>query len=109
MSEWKKSSYSNPTGCCVEWRKSSYSSTGGCVEWRTASYSADQGNCLEWRTSSYSMGNGDCIEVAPGVRVRDSKLGDASPELAFPAAAWAAFTAGLRRQLCGCCGMTRPR
>lgn len=49
----------------------------------------------EWIKSSYS-GATNCVEVAAGVRVRDSRLGDVSPVLAFPAAAWAAFTGALR-------------
>ena len=82
MSEWKKSSYSAANGACLEWRRSSYSFSNG--------------NCLEWRKSSFSNPNGECVEVAAGVQVRDSRLGDASPVLSFPAAAWAAFTGGLR-------------
>jgi Domain of unknown function (DUF397) len=52
-----------------------------------------------WHKSSYSNGaqNG-CVEVgtAPGlVGVQDSKLGEASPILAFSRRAWAAFLADL--------------
>ncbi|WP_327682917.1 DUF397 domain-containing protein [Streptomyces sp. NBC_00467] len=55
----------------------------------------------EWRKSSYSGGEGgNCLEVAdstPGVvPVRDSK-NNGGPELAFGAAAWSAFVAGLKR------------
>jgi hypothetical protein len=49
-----------------------------------------------WRKSSYSFSNGQCAEVGQDgavVGVRDSKDPD-GPVLAFPAAAWAAFTAG---------------
>ncbi len=53
-------------------------------------------NGLSWRKSSYSNGDGgDCVEVSddvPGVvPVRDSKLADMGPVLAFPAAAWTSF------------------
>lgn len=67
------------------WCKSSYSNSEG-------------GNCLEvalsWHKSSYcNSERGDCVEVASCpdvVHVRDSKRAD-SPELVFPAGAWAAF------------------
>lgn len=53
-----------------------------------------------WRRSSYSQGADNCVEVTdrvPGwVGVRDSKLGSASPILAFTEAEWAAFIAGVR-------------
>ncbi|WP_079132785.1 DUF397 domain-containing protein [Streptomyces nanshensis] len=70
------------------WFKSSYSNTEG-------------GNCLEvaltWRKSSRSNSEGgNCVEVATcpcTVHVRDSKQGDAGPQLAFPADAWSAFLA----------------
>lgn len=53
-----------------------------------------------WRKSSYSnQEGGDCVEVAddfPGiVPVRDSKDSE-GPVLVFPAAAWAAFIAGIK-------------
>ncbi|MFF4028528.1 DUF397 domain-containing protein [Streptomyces sviceus] len=49
-----------------------------------------------WRKSSYSNGDGgNCVEVAAGVPdlvpVRDSKLGNDSPVLAFPADTWTHF------------------
>ncbi|MFV2083091.1 DUF397 domain-containing protein [Micromonospora sp. LOL_021] len=51
-----------------------------------------------WRTSSYSGGNGNCVEVTDNlsgvVAVRDSK-DRTGPALAFPPAAWAAFTASI--------------
>jgi len=51
-----------------------------------------------WRKSTYSGGdNTNCVEVAQlsnGAAVRDSK-DPAGPKLTFPAAAWAAFTAGI--------------
>jgi hypothetical protein len=78
---WLKSSYSNGEGgSCVE---VSYDFTGAA-----------------WRKSSYSNGEGgDCVEVldeVPGVvPVRDSKVTD-GPVLVVPAAAWAAFVAGVK-------------
>ncbi|MEU6850982.1 DUF397 domain-containing protein [Actinacidiphila alni] len=53
-----------------------------------------------WRKSTYSGGEGgECIEVADGFEgvmpVRDSK-DPQGPVLVFPAAAWAAFVAGLK-------------
>jgi hypothetical protein len=53
-----------------------------------------------WRKSSYSNGDGGtCVEVADGspgvVPVRDSK-DPHGPALVFPAAAWAAFIAGVK-------------
>ena len=49
-----------------------------------------------WYKSSHSNGEGgDCVEVAAGtpglVPVRDSKLGTASPVLAFPTDTWTHF------------------
>lgn len=68
---WRKSSYSNPSGCCLEtaFRKSSYSGGTNCTE---AALAADL------------------------VLVRDSKLGEASPILAFSPAQWQAFTSGIK-------------
>jgi hypothetical protein len=52
-----------------------------------------------WRTSSHSAGGNACVEAADlpdGHRaVRDSK-DRSGPALTFPAAAWAAITAGVR-------------
>jgi hypothetical protein len=67
------------------WRKSTYSNNGGaCVEVATV-----------WRKSTYSGNGGDCVEVASGgpdvVAVRDSKDPD-GPNLAFTPADWKAFT-----------------
>ncbi|MFE3030558.1 DUF397 domain-containing protein [Streptomyces canus] len=48
-----------------------------------------------WYKSSYSNGEGgDCVEVAATrdlVPVRDSKLGNDSPVLAFPTDTWTRF------------------
>ncbi len=53
-----------------------------------------------WHKASYSNGdNNGCVEVGsiPGfVGVRDTKLGAASPLLAFTEAEWAAFIAGVK-------------
>ncbi|OEJ26308.1 DUF397 domain-containing protein [Streptomyces agglomeratus] len=74
--------------------------------WHKSSYSGgDGGNCLEvatWRKSTYSDGSGgDCLEVSDGhphaVPVRDSKNPE-GPALVFPAAAWSAFVADLKRR-----------
>jgi len=67
------------------WRKSTYSNNGGsCVEAATV-----------WRKSTYNGNGGDCAEVARGmpdvVAVRDSKDPD-GPKLAFTPDEWKAFT-----------------
>ncbi|KAB2592730.1 DUF397 domain-containing protein [Streptomyces arboris] len=56
----------------------------------------------QWVKSSYSDNGGSCVEWAPGtatatgvVPVRDSK-NTAGPVLAFPAAAFSTFVAGVR-------------
>ncbi|NUK04725.1 DUF397 domain-containing protein [Streptomyces lunaelactis] len=53
---------------------------------------------LQWFKSSYSDDEGGaCVEVATcahTIHVRDSKL-TASPELALPTPAWAAFVANV--------------
>ncbi|AJF65111.1 DUF397 domain-containing protein [Streptomyces vietnamensis] len=56
-------------------------------------------NNAQWFKSSYSNGDGgDCVEVAYDftdvIPVRDSKVPD-GPVLVVPAAAWAAFVAGI--------------
>ena len=69
------------------------------THWRKSSYSPNNSNCVEvsfadWHKSSYSPNNSECVEVAgaAGLRgVRDSKLGEASPVLAFTGSAFAAF------------------
>ncbi|MFD7321220.1 DUF397 domain-containing protein [Streptomyces sp. NPDC059875] len=82
----------------AQWRKSSFSDGNGgdCVE-----VAYDFPGAAAWRKSSYSDGNGgSCVEVlddVPGVvPVRDSK-NPTGPALVVPAAAWAAFVAGVKR------------
>lgn len=61
---------------------------------------SDEMTFTGWRKPRRSFCNGNCTEVAAGdglVAVRDTKQDGAGPVLAFPAAAWAAFTAGIRR------------
>ena len=70
--EWRKASYSNPSGCCLE---------------------------AAFRKSTYSFCNSNCAEAAAlrdgTILVRDSNLGEASPVLEFTPAAWSAFLATL--------------
>ncbi|MEU2742766.1 DUF397 domain-containing protein [Streptomyces sp. NPDC007095] len=85
----------------VTWRKSSYSNSDGgeCIE-----VSDDLLAAATWRKSSYSNPDGGaCLEVAdnlptptPLVPVRDSK-NPHGPALILPAAAWASFVTGVRR------------
>jgi hypothetical protein len=54
---------------------------------------------MRWKKSSRSGAGNNCVEVADlpadGHAVRDSK-NPTGPALMFPAAVWAAFTAGVR-------------
>jgi hypothetical protein len=56
----------------------------------------------DWAKSSYSGGAGeDCVErrlhlQAPLIDVRDSKKGDQSAILTFPAGAWSAFIGDIK-------------
>jgi hypothetical protein len=65
-------------------------------QWRKSSYSQSANGCVEvgWRKSSYSESANGCVEVGSSptvVGVRDSKLGERSPVLAFSRRAFAAF------------------
>jgi hypothetical protein len=87
---WRKSSFSNDSGNCVE------VATG----WRESSYSDANGECVEiaigWRKSSYSDGHGDCVEVAGAdrrVAVRDTMQHSHGPVLEFAMDAWLDFLA----------------
>jgi hypothetical protein len=87
---WRKSSWSNYNGNCVE------------VAWRKSSWSTYNGNCVEvaWRKSSWSSYNGNCVEVAElGGRligVRDTKDTSMGPVLVLGRAAWRAFVDGVK-------------
>lgn len=71
--------------------------------WRKSTYSNNGGNCVEvaaaWRKSTYSNNGGQCVEVAhaaPGVvAVRDSK-DPGGPALAFTPEQWTAFTSTVK-------------
>lgn len=97
---WRRSSYTGAHGDnCVEcasaaWTTSSYSSpTGQCVEVTDVS-------STEYRKSSHSSPAGECVEVADlptTVAMRDSKnphLG----HLTIPRDEWVALLASLRRE-----------
>ena len=56
-----------------------------------------------FKKSSYSQGNGNCVEVkretgvsAFQIKIRDSKLGLASPVLNFTTDEWDAFIRGVK-------------
>jgi hypothetical protein len=97
---WRKSSYSNYNGNCVEaaaldgaaWRKSTHSNANGeCVEATTLASPA-------WQKSTYSGNGGNCVEIAgtgPAVAVRDSK-NPSGPHLDFPAPEWQRFVTTLQ-------------
>jgi hypothetical protein len=69
------------------------------VAWRKSSYSNSSGNCVEvasasWRKSSYSSGTGNCVAVASVdrfVAVRDTKQAGHGPLLEFAKAVWQRF------------------
>ena len=69
------------------------------TSWRKSSYSNSSGNCVEvafagWRKSSYSNNSGNCVEVAAAdgaVGVRDSKQHGRGAVLEFTRPQWDAF------------------
>jgi hypothetical protein len=69
------------------------------TSWRKSSYSNNSGNCVEvafadWRKSSYSNASGNCVEVAAAdsaVGVRDSKQHGCGPVLELTRRQWDAF------------------
>ena len=71
------------------------------VDWRKSTYSNGQGDCVEvatWRKASYSNSAGACVEVgkAPtAVLVRDT-TDRSGPTLTIPAPAWRALLAEVR-------------
>lgn len=67
-------------------------------DWRMSSYSNPSGNCVEWKKSSYSSG-GNCVEVAvpAEVWVRDSKNRDGGM-LTFSVGSWAAFVTWVKEE-----------
>lgn len=71
------------------------------MPWTKSSFSSDSGTCVEvWAKSTFSGSGGSCVEVSPGeddmILVRDSKLGDDSPKLAFNRDEWKAFLDGAK-------------
>lgn len=73
------------------------------IQWRKSSFSQGNGNCVQvgvWQKSSFSASNGACVEAQGAqdgdVLVRDTKLGDASPVLRFTPGEWAAWLAGCK-------------
>jgi hypothetical protein len=107
--DWRKSTYSNGQGDCVEvatWRKASYSNAQGeCVEVATSRKSTHGngiGECAEvgaaWRKATHSNGQGQCVEVGKAmtaVLVRDT-TNRSGPTLTIPASAWRTLLAKVR-------------
>jgi hypothetical protein len=90
------------------WRKSSYSNNGGqCVEvatWRKSTYSGNGGQCVEvaaWRKATSSGNGNDCVEAGVAesghVLVRDTTDRDGGT-LTFPVAAWRTFATDLKHR-----------
>jgi len=76
--------------------------TGSTLPWRKSSRSGPwTDNCVQvaFSKSSHSVTDASCVEVAPSggyFVVRDSKMGDASPELWFTESEWVAFIEGVK-------------
>ncbi|EFL01943.1 conserved hypothetical protein [Streptomyces sp. SPB78] len=74
------------------------------AEWRKSTYSNNGGSCVEaaanWRTSSYSENGGNCVEVATNtphtIPLRDSKT-PAGPHLCLTPTAFTTFVASVQR------------
>jgi hypothetical protein len=72
-----------------------------CADWRKSSYSNHQGACVEvatWRKATRSNGQGNCVEVgkaATAVLVRDT-TNRSGPTLTIPARAWRALLTEVR-------------
>jgi hypothetical protein len=71
--------------------------------WRKSSFSNNGGDCVEvatWRKASHSTKGGQCVEAgvaeAGRVLVRDT-TDRAGGTLSFPASAWHAFAEGLKQ------------
>ncbi|MFJ4440049.1 DUF397 domain-containing protein [Streptomyces sp. NPDC088923] len=75
------------------------------AEWRKSTYSDNGGSCVEavadWRTSSYSNNGGQCVEVATNtphaIPVRDSK-NPAGPHLRLTPTAFTTFVTSVQRE-----------
>jgi hypothetical protein len=94
---------------CARWKKSTYSNAGGnCVEvaavWRKTGYSNNAGECVEVTHASVRLtnaGSGDggnrsaATRARPAVAVRDSEDPD-GPVLSFGRAEWHAFAASVK-------------
>jgi hypothetical protein len=71
------------------------------ADWRKSSYSDTNGTCVEiatWRKSTRSDTNGSCVEVGDAARavlVRDTQNRDGAV-LAVPAQAWERFIATVK-------------
>jgi hypothetical protein len=89
--DWRKSTYSNGQGACVE-----------VATWREASYGNGRAECVAvgvaWRKASHSNSSGSCVEVgkaATAVLVRDT-TNRSGATLTIPAPAWRALLAEVR-------------
>jgi hypothetical protein len=72
------------------------------MDWRKSSYSNASGNCVEvgmaWRKSTHSNGIGECVEVGTArcaILIRDTTNRSAAT-LTVPAEAWRALLAEAR-------------